>query len=156
METAVPVVVDHVLAVVRAVPVVIAGDVLVLDGPPLRELPQTAVVAIGWPGRNVDDTSSGSSTREWLYAGGNTQREDVRVACWLSVWRGGTDMAARRAEAVALLEGIAAALRASPATWTAAGQLQYCRVDDVQLEQTQSDTGAEVTIAWSVVARCQF
>jgi len=156
-ETRIATVIDHVLNLARTDPTLAGNkELTILDGMPTTNLAGALVLAIGWAGEAEEDTTAATSGQVWKYVGkivSPTREEELLIPGWLSVWRGGDDMKARRDEATAILHTFGAALRASLAGWSASGQVTYLELADLRLRQAQTPDGAYAAYEFTIRAK---
>lgn len=140
MLTTVPGVIAALVAALRAAPGL--DGVAILDGPPVRHLDRDDVILVGF--RGTPGEPGVRATRDPADLGGRTDRESYTLWSIISVASGDTDLAPLRERAVALLNEFAAVVRGDPTLGGAAARL---RMTDTDMEQAQTQQGAEVNVA---------
>ncbi len=137
----VPAVLDALLDRFRAHPGI--RGVRVWDGPPLPSSDQDQV-SIG----DAQDDPAVTSTLASTSLG--RRAETIDVACRVLCWTGETDMRPRRLRAYAILTTVADVLSVDP---TLGGLVARARLGETTaLAQTQTDSGAEVVLAFTIRA----
>ncbi|MFG2144130.1 hypothetical protein ACGFRG_08010 [Streptomyces sp. NPDC048696] len=152
--SAVPRVVDALVALFRAVPSL--TGVQVIDGPPLGDMADADLIAIGW-----DPTSdlAAEFTQSFNAAGARTRDEDISITGWAESWTGDTDVAARRRRAFELLAAIEAALRATDTNQqapTLGGTVLWAHLTRGVFQQMATDRGVRAGIAFTITCRARI
>ncbi|MET4925466.1 hypothetical protein P3L51_24455 [Streptomyces sp. PSRA5] len=154
--SAVPGAIDALLSICRAAPALAVDQVLIIDGPPVGDMSDQDIVAIGW---NPGDEPGADLTQDFAYAGARTRDEDFNVTGWIESWSGDGDVQPRRARAFELLGVIETAIRASGTNTTAptlGGAVQWAHLTRGQLQQFNTDQGIRVGIAFTVTCRARL
>lgn len=142
------------VAVLQAAPALEGVDVY--DGPFVSESKANAAISVGFAGERLNRTGAYPETEQPAVqvtsaiaglAGPADQAETYSVACLLAVLDGGKSIAAARARAYELLDGVGNAVAADR---TLGGVVAQARPGDHSLTQEQTPRGAVVTIVFDV------
>lgn len=121
----------------------IEPDVRVIDGQPVEDISQQAVV-IGMTAEEL--ATEGSLSDAGLYA----TEEAFDINCLIRVWDGGTDLVSLRSRAVMLFEIVKEQIRANQ---TLKGAVTRARVASVAYSPMRMPEGSVVNMAFRV--RCR-
>lgn len=135
-----PAVLDALLAALKVLPA-LAG-VRVLDGPALAGVEDPDLVAVG-----LTITDSMTAVGESKPRYGQARTETFDVACLAQSWSGDTEMAPRRARALALLEAVRSVLVADE---TVSGTCMRARIWRWTCRALQADNGAMAVAEFTV------
>lgn len=137
--TAVPAVIDALLAALRVAPGLVG--VRVIDGPWLDRPSEPDVIVVGWTpdeGPAVDQVDTGG--------GLDSTRQSFDLVNLASAWRGGTDMKTARDRADQLIEAVRGELTRDP---TIGGAASWARLSTLSLSQYQT-SGSEVAVEFAI------
>lgn len=126
------------------------AGVTIIDGPPIIDLSNPDIVAIGW---QPAEGASVALTQEFASAGARTRDEQFTITCYAEARSGDTDIASRRIRAFELVAAVETALRATdaaPMAPTLLGTVLWAQVTAGDLVQEQATTGAIVGLAFTV------
>ena len=139
-----PVVVDALVAALRADPALAGVDIL--DGPPTGEPSGRDVIAIGHALDDDDDTAGSTAWTD--HSTGGVVEERCEIRCAVQAVSGNTALTTARGRAFELLDAAHAALRAD---WTA-GVASVVSVDLAAgtVRQAQSDLGSGARVEFTV------
>lgn len=128
----------------------------IVDGPPSVNLTDRHRIYVGWaPGSE----QAVDITQEFASAGARTRDEDFSIACYAETRTGDKDMSLRRAKAFELLAAVEDALRATndaPTAPTLSGTVLWSHLTAGSLVQEQNDSGALVSLPFSVTCHARI
>jgi hypothetical protein len=155
MQTSVPAAIAVLLDICRTAPGL--DGVLVIDGPPVGDMSDADLIAIGWsPG---SDTAGAELQQDFAYAGARSRDEDFTVTGWIESWSGDDQVEPRRVRAFELLGVLETALRASgpnPTAPTLGGAVLWAHLTRAQLQQFSTDQGIRAGIAFTITCRARI
>ncbi|MYV56507.1 hypothetical protein [Streptomyces sp. SID3212] len=152
--SAVPGVIDQLIAVLRADPGL--NGIQVIDGPPAEDMSATEFVAVGW---TLTDSTAAELQQRFNAAGARTRDEDFSIAGWVESWTGDAEIGPRRRRAFELLGLVEVALRASdanPEAPTLNGSALWAQLANASLQQAFTDQGARAGIAFTITGRSRL
>ncbi|MDV5147181.1 hypothetical protein R1T08_24140 [Streptomyces sp. SBC-4] len=153
LTSRVPAAVDALLAILRAAPGL--ADVLVLDGPPIRNLSGGERLYVG---HQPDGGPAVTLAQDFNGAGARTRDEMFVITCYVEVWSGDTDMQVHRTRAFEIVGEVETALRASDAATmapTLSGTVLWSHLTTGDLTQAQGD-GARAGVVFAVTCQARI
>jgi len=137
---------DALVAIIRAASSV--DDSAIFDGPPITDEPDDFICVGALPGDGGGEAISGVQTSETL---GNARRSEVyAIQCYISCYKGDTDMSARRSHAFALFAEIESAIRSNG---TLTNTVLFAEIGSTGVMQEQAPDGIVVTLSFSVAVQ---
>lgn len=147
--SAVPAAITKLVEILNARPALQDG-VLILDGPPVVDVAQSDLIAVGW---SPDGDQAVELVQDFNAAGARTRDEQFAINGVIDVWNGGDSIAAVRERAFDLFAEIEEALRASDLNRTAPtlnGAVLWAHLTRGVLRQTFTEQGARAVLAFTV------
>lgn len=152
--SAVPAAIAALLAILRAAPSL--ADIEVIDGPPVGDMSDQDLVAIGW---SPDGDQAAEIVQDFAYAGARSRDEDFTIAGWIDTWSGDSDVGVCRLRAFELLAVVEDAIRATgpnPDAPTLGGAVQWAHLTRGVLHQSNTDQGVRAGLAFTVTCRARI
>ncbi|MGW7085017.1 hypothetical protein ACWGH2_16215 [Streptomyces sp. NPDC054871] len=152
--SSVPGAIDALLAILRAVPAL--AEVEVIDGPPVGDMADQDLIAIGW---SPEGDQAVVLAQEFNAVGARTRDEDFTISGWIDSWSGDADVAARRARVFELFGVIEMAVRASgpnPTAPTLGGAVMWAHLTQGVLQQSNTDQGVRAGLTFTVTCHARI
>lgn len=149
--SAVPSAIDALLEILRAVPAL--SEVQVIDGPPVGDMSDQDLVAVGWA---PEGDLAAETAQDFAYAGARRRDEDFTISGWIDSWSGDSDVRVCRLRVFELLAVVEASLRATdsaPEAPTLNGAVQWAHLTRGVLHQSNTDQGVRAGLGFTVTCR---
>lgn len=138
---------------------VTAGNLVISDGPPVKDFSATTLLSIGaWPIVESEQQPEVTIATDWSSMGRDGALadvdQDIDVPFGIYAMEGNSDdMAAIRRTAITYFAKAASAVRGST---LGLGQVMWCLVRPAAISQTQTTNGAEVVIKANALIRTRI
>lgn len=145
--TALPRVIDGLLAQLQASTTLAGFDLAIFDGLEIDHTYGGDWIAVGIASSDSDETTAGSATNAWRTLGAKRMQEQATVDCVLAVIDGDTDPKSKRTRAYEIFNAIDTAIRADVSL---GGACLFAGLASHELVYRQTKVGLGIEINFSI------